>query len=88
MSSGRQNVSNEELENAKHEIELCVKQILEIVPSAYQIMQEASKDDTVIEALLYRRKTDQWTEQYTIVFFKIITAQKKYINLLERKIGA
>jgi hypothetical protein len=50
-------------------------------------MQEASKDETVIEELLYRRETDRWTEQYTTVFFKIIVAQKKYINLLERRIG-
>jgi len=50
-------------------------------------MQEASKDEIVIEELLHRRETDRWTEQYTTVFFKIIVAQKKYINLLERRIG-
>jgi len=81
------NVSDEEIDNARHEIDSCVKQVLQLVPSAFQIMQEASKDETVIEELLYRRETDRWTEQYTTVFFKIIVAQKKYINLLERRIG-
>jgi hypothetical protein len=81
------NVSDAELDIARHEVESCVKQVLQLVPSASQIMQEASKDEIVIEELLHRRETDRWTEQYTTVFFKIIVAQKKYINLLERRIG-
>jgi len=81
------NVSDAELDIARHDVESCVKQVLQLVPSASLIMQEASKDEIVIEELLHRRETDRWTEQYTTVFFKIIVAQKKYINLLERRIG-
>jgi hypothetical protein len=82
-----QNVSDEELDNARQEVEFWIRQIPELEPWARQIKERRSSDGSYVSILLNEIETDRWNEQYMHVLFKIVEAQNKYIKLLEKRIG-
>jgi hypothetical protein len=82
-----QNVSDEELDNARHEMEFCFNQIKDLEPQALQLSKGRLEAETVVQQLLNKVLTDQWNEQFKELMLKTIGAQVKYIKLLERRIG-
>jgi hypothetical protein len=82
-----QDVSDAELDNARHEVELCFGQIRELEPWAHQISEGRSENETLVNKLLNKIQTDQFDAQLSGLMLKTIGAQIKYIKLLERRIG-
>jgi hypothetical protein len=82
-----QGVSDTELDNAKHEVEFCLGQIEELEPLAHQIDEGRSRNETLVDKLQNKIKTDQFDAQLSGLMIKTIGAQIKYIKLLERRIG-
>jgi hypothetical protein len=82
-----QNVSDEELDNARHEMIFCFGQIRELEPWARQITEGRPMNDTLINGLLNNKEIDQWDAQFRGLLLKTIQAQVKYIDLLEKRIG-
>ena len=80
-----QDVSEEELDNARHQVEFLMKQFPELETWSRQI-KERSSDENVVNVALNEMETDRWIKQYGDVLFKVIVAQSKYIKLLERSI--
>ena len=81
-----EDVSDEELDKARHEIEFLMKQFPELEAWSRQI-KERSGEENVVNVALDEIETDRWIKQYGDVLFKVIVAQSKYIKLLERRIG-
>jgi hypothetical protein len=81
------NVSDEELDNARHEVEFCFNQINDLEPQALQLSKGKLEAETVVQQLLNKMLTDQWNEQFRGLMLKTLEAQGKYIKLLERRIG-
>ena len=82
-----QSISDAELDNARHEVEFCFGQIRELEPWARQITEERSDNETLVDKLSNKIKTDQFDAQLSGLMLKTIGAQIKYIKLLERRIG-
>ena len=61
-----QNVSDEELDNARHEVEFCTKQFAKLIPSLIQIGQEAFKSETDYEAVRQKVKAEVWKNNLRI----------------------
>jgi hypothetical protein len=82
-----QNASDEELDDARHEMMFCFGQIKELEPWARQITEGRSMNDTLINRLLNNREIDQCDAQFRGLLLKTIQAQVKCIDLLEKRIG-
>jgi hypothetical protein len=83
----RHSVSDEELDNARHEVEFCFNQFTELAPWAQEIMVGRLKGETLSDKLLNKMETDQWDGQFGGLLLKTIGSQVKYIKLLEKRIG-
>jgi hypothetical protein len=81
-----EDVSDEELDKARHEVEFLMKQFPELETWSRQI-KERSNEENVVNVALDQMETDRWIKQYGDVLFKVIVAQSKYIKLLERRVG-
>jgi hypothetical protein len=80
-------VSDEELENVRHELEFCVNQTNDLLPSVLRIGMDRLKADNFASNLVNAMETAQWNVQFRDLLLKIMLAQAKYIKLLERRIG-
>jgi hypothetical protein len=81
-------VSNEELDNARQELNFCIIQITELEPAAKRIAEQLSiKDDNYMRQVFAILERNQWGEQYKALMLKQLKAAYKYIKLLERRIG-
>ena len=80
-------VSDEELDNARHEVEFCYRQLPELEPWARQISEKRVGAEDTVNKLLNKMESDQWNEQFRALMLKTMGAQAKYIKLLERRIG-
>ena len=76
-----QDVSDEELDKARHEVEFLMTQFPELEDWSHQIKKRSS-DENVVNVDLNQIETDRWIKQYGDVLFKVIVAQSKYIELL------
>jgi hypothetical protein len=81
-----QDVSDEQLNKARHEVEFLMTQFPELEEWSRQI-KERSSEENVVDVDLNQIETDRLIKQYGDVLFKVIVAQSKYIKLLERRIG-
>jgi hypothetical protein len=81
-----EDVSDEELDKARHEVEFLMKQFPELETWSRQI-KERSNEENVVNVALDQIETDRWIKQYGDVLFKVIVGQSKYIKLLERRVG-
>ena len=81
-----EDVSDEDLDKTRHEVEFLMKQFPELETWSRQI-KERSSEENVVNVALNEIETDRWIKQYGDVLFKVIVAQSKYIKLLERRIG-
>lgn len=80
-------VSNEELDNARHEIEFCFDQFLELEPLMRQIVEVRTESKTLFD--LYRNmvQTEQSGGRLEQIMMMTILSQYRYIKLLEKRIG-
>jgi hypothetical protein len=81
-----QDVSDDELDKARHEVEFLMTQFPELEDWSHQI-KKRSTEENVVNVGLDQIETDRLIKQYGDVLFKVIVAQSKYIKLLERRIG-
>jgi hypothetical protein len=81
-----EDVSDEQLDKARHEVEFLMKQFPELETWSRQI-KERSNEENVVNVALDQMETDRWIKQYGDVLFKVIVAQSKYIKFLERRVG-
>jgi hypothetical protein len=81
-----QDVSDEQLDKARHDVEFLMTQFPELEAWSRQI-KERSSEENVVNVDLNQIETDRLIRQYGDVLFKVIVAQSKYIKLLERRIG-
>jgi hypothetical protein len=81
-----EDVSDEELDKARHEVEFLMKQFPELETWSRQI-KERSNEENVVNVALDQIETDRWIKQYGDVLFKVIVGQSKYIKLVERRVG-
>jgi hypothetical protein len=81
-----QDVSDEELDKTRHEVEFLMTQFPELETWSHQI-KERSSEENVVNVALDQIETDRWIKQYGDVLFKVIVAQSKYIKMLEKRIG-
>ncbi|HZA69584.1 MAG TPA: hypothetical protein VE548_07770 [Nitrososphaeraceae archaeon] len=82
-----QDVSDTELEDARHEMSYCFGQIKNLEPWARGICEDKSNDEVFSYKLMDNREIDQWDAQFRKLLLRTIQAQVKYIELLERRIG-
>jgi hypothetical protein len=75
-----QDVSDDELDKARHEVEFLMTQFPELEDWSHQI-KKRSTEENVVNVGLDQIETDRLIKQYGDV------AQSKYIKLLERRIG-
>jgi hypothetical protein len=75
-----QDVSDEDLNKARHEVEFLMTQFPELEDWSHQI-KKRSTEENVVNVGLDQIETDRLIKQYGDV------AQSKYIKLLERRIG-
>ena len=80
-------VSNEELEYARHQMEFCFDRFIELEPLLRQIVEARTESKTLFD--LYRNKvqTEQFSEPFDQILVMTIVAQYRYIKLLEKRIG-
>jgi hypothetical protein len=80
-------VSNEELENARHQMEFCFDRFIELEPLLRQIVEARTESKTLFD--LYRNKvqTEQFSGPFDQILVMTIVAQYRYIKLLEKRIG-
>jgi len=81
-----QDVSDEQLDKARHGVEFLMTQFPELEAWSRKI-KERSSEENVIDVDLDQMETDRLIKQYGDVLFKVIVAQSKYIKLLERRTG-
>ena len=81
-----QDVSDEQLDKARHDVEFLMTQFPELEAWSRKI-KERSSEENVIDVDLDQMETDRLIKQYGDVLFKVIVAQSKYIKLLERRTG-
>jgi hypothetical protein len=81
-----EDVSDEQLDKARHEVEFLMTQFPELEAWSRKI-KERSSDENAVNVALDQMETDRLIKQYGDVLFKVIVAQSKYIKLLERRIG-
>jgi hypothetical protein len=85
-----QSVSDDELDNAKHEAEFCIRRLSEMEPAAKALSDTAPQNVTtenLSENLFHIIATKNWNDQVRNELLKTIGAQAKYIRLLERRTG-
>jgi len=68
-----QDVSDEELDRARHEVEFLMTQFPELETWSRQI-KERSSDENVVNVALDQMETDRWIKEYGDVLFKVIVA--------------
>ena len=80
-------VSNEELDNARHQMEFCFDRFIELEPLLLQIVEARTESQTLFD--LYRNKvqTEQFSAPFDQILVMTIVAQYRYIKLLEKRIG-
>ncbi|HET7285552.1 MAG TPA: hypothetical protein VFI70_12790 [Nitrososphaeraceae archaeon] len=85
-----QSVSDDELDNAKHEVEFCIRRLSEMGPAAKALSDTAPPNVTsenLSENLFHIIATKNWNDQFRNELLETIGAQEKYIRLLERRTG-
>ena len=80
-------VSNEELDNARHEIEFCFDQFLELEPLMHQIIEVRTESKTLFDLYKNKVETEQSNGRLEQIMMMTILAQYRYIKLLEKSIG-
>ena len=80
-------VSNEELENARHQMDFCFHRFIELEPLLRQIVEARTESKTLFD--LYRNKvqTEQFSGPFDQILVMTIVFQYRYIKLLEKRIG-
>jgi hypothetical protein len=71
----RQDVSDDELNNARQEMVFCFGQIKELESWAREIREGRSIDHTFIKKLINNREIDQWDAQFRGLLLRTIQAQ-------------
>ena len=85
-----QSVSDDELDNAKHEVEFCIRILGELEPAAQALSDTAPPNVTtenLSQNLFHIIAAKNWNDQFRNELMKTIGAQAKYIRLLERRTG-
>ena len=85
-----QSVSDDELDNAKHEVEFCIRTLGELEPAAKALSDTAPPNVTtenLSQNLFHIIAAKNWNDQFRNELMKTIGAQAKYIRLLERRTG-
>jgi|GEM_PF-719938 hypothetical protein len=85
-----QSESNAALDNARHEVEFCYKQLTELEPYAKALSDNKPREitkDNLIQNALSTIESSNFDKQFRDVLIKTMMAQVKYIKLLEERIG-
>jgi len=81
-----QSDSDAGLDNAKHEVEFCYRQLAELETSATALSDTEPHNvtrDNLIENVFQVLQTKNWNDQFRNGLIKVAVAQAKYIKLLE-----
>lgn len=83
-------VSDEGLDNARQEVQFRFKQLTEMAPSAKAISDNKLANitaDNLLQNAIWVIQDADLKEQFRDLLCRIIEAQAKYIQLLEKRIG-
>ncbi|MDQ4074516.1 MAG: hypothetical protein M3162_09490 [Thermoproteota archaeon] len=77
------------LDDARKEIAFIGKQISELSPLALSLKEKEKQisHDDVIDTVLSINDRIEWDDQFRELLKKLLSAQDKYIRLLERKVS-
>ena len=78
--------NDESLDNAWHEIELVGKQISNLSPLAISLTDKDNSHDDVVNNILSVNDRIEWDSQFQELVKKLLVAQNRYIQLLEKKL--
>ncbi len=75
------------LDDARKEIAFIGKQISGLSPLALSLKEKEISHDDVIDNILSINDRIEWDDQFRELLKKLLSAQDKYIRLLERKVS-
>jgi hypothetical protein len=74
------------LDNARHEIESVGKQISDLSPLAISLTDKDNSHDDVVNNILSVNDRIEWDSQFQELIKKLLVAQNRYIQLLEKEL--
>jgi hypothetical protein len=80
-----ENDDNLSLDKARQEIELIGKQISDLSPLALSLSENKNSENDIVKNILNIDDKSEWNEQFQELVKKLLIAQNRYIQLLEKK---
>jgi hypothetical protein len=77
---------NLSLDNARQEIDLIGEQISNLSPLALSLNENENSQKDVVQNILNIDDKSEWNEQFQELVKKLLLAQNRYIQLLEKKL--
>ena len=74
------------LDNARQEIDLIGEQISILSPLALSLNENENSQKDIVENILNIDDKSEWNEQFQELVKKLLVAQNRYIQLLEKKL--
>jgi hypothetical protein len=74
------------LDDARQEIDLIGEQISNLSPLALSLNENENSQKDIVENILNIDDKSEWNEQFQELVKKLLVAQNRYIQLLEKKL--
>jgi hypothetical protein len=74
------------LDDARQEIDLIGEQISNLSPLALSLNENENSQKDIVENILNIDDKSEWNEQFQELIKKLLVAQNRYIQLLEKKL--
>jgi hypothetical protein len=78
--------NDESLDNSRHELELVGKQLSNLSPLAISLTDKDNSHDDIVNNILSVNDRIEWDSQFQELVKKLLVAQNRYIQLLEKKL--
>ncbi len=78
--------NNLSLDKARQEIDLIGEQISDLSPLALSLNENENSQNDIVENILNIDDKSEWNEQFQELVKKLLVAQNKYIQLLEKEV--
>jgi hypothetical protein len=78
--------NNLSLDNARHEIDLIGEQISNLSPLALSLNENENSQKDVVQNILNIDDKSEWDKQFQELVKKLLVAQNRYIQILEKKL--
>ena len=76
---------NLSLDKARQEIDLIGEQLSDLSPLALSLNENENSQNDIVENILNIDDKSEWNEQFQELVKKLLVAQNKYIQLLEKE---